>query len=75
MGGVGVWPCGRVLGCGEGLSALEASPDALQRVCFPHFGVPGLEPAGEGWRLCALLDGDDRSAVPAGRIRVHILFG
>lgn len=59
----------------EDLRALEASADALQRVCVPHFGVPGLEPAGEGWRLSALFDGDNRSSMPSSGIRVHIVFG
>uniref|UniRef100_A0A0E9WXL2 Uncharacterized protein n=1 Tax=Anguilla anguilla TaxID=7936 RepID=A0A0E9WXL2_ANGAN len=55
--------------------SLETSPNAIQGVGFPHLGVPGLEPAGEGGRLKALFDGGYGHPAAARRIAVHILFG
>lgn len=54
--GMGKWQIGKGVG---GVLHLEAGTDSLQRVCFPHFGVPSLEPASEGWGFCPLFDGGD----------------
>lgn len=47
---------------GAAVSDCQLSHDALQRVAGPVVIVPAQEPTGEGGRLEALLDPDDRSA-------------
>ena len=54
---------------------LEAGPDALQRVCVPHVGVPALEPTSEGGRLGALLDGGDGNMAPPSGVSAQVVAG
>ncbi len=59
-------------GSGE-ISHGQFSHGTLQRVAGPVVVVPAQEPAGERWRLEALLDLDDgRPAVSVGRICLDV---
>lgn len=42
---------------------LKASTDSVQRISVPHVGIPSLEPASEGGRLCTLLNGGDGNSL------------
>lgn len=58
-----------------GVPGLKTGTNSSQWVHVPHLGVPCLEPASEGWRLCSLFDGGDRDPSATSRVGVNVLFG